>query len=144
MKRELPDSYRWADAKDYATLYWGWSWIASVRPRQVEVRTRTGRRTGRCGSIEQGKRHVERWVIAQMNPQYRSWVERWAPPPPPRPPAEADVALASLLAGMVVPRRAEPVLPPRRVGGVFEDEWETWAWRQDVPLEELARALGGR
>lgn len=66
----LPDNCRWADAPDASFLYRNYACIASVMPGRVEIKR--GRKrdpkpplVGTCGSVEQGKRHVERWVAAR-------------------------------------------------------------------------------
>lgn len=70
----LPDNCRWADTAEGACLYRNYACIAVVRPGSVEIAR--GRKkaplpplVGRCGSIEQGKRHVERWVAARLRPR---------------------------------------------------------------------------
>ena len=66
----LPDNCRWADTPAASFLYRNYACIASVRVGRVEIAR--GRKkaplpplVGVRGSIEQGKRHVERWVAAR-------------------------------------------------------------------------------
>ena len=79
----LPDSYRWAHTEDCAILYLRWGWVATVKPGSVELKAGNGQNiTGPCGSIEQGKRFVERWVEATSRPQrYRRGPRRSFGPP---------------------------------------------------------------
>ncbi len=67
----LPENCRWSDTAEGACLYRNYTCIAVVRPGRVEIPR--GRKkaplpplVGVCGSVEQGKRHVERWVAARM------------------------------------------------------------------------------
>lgn len=67
----LPDNCRWSDTAEGACLYRNYACIAVVRPGRVEIAR--GRKkaplpplVGVCGSVEQGKRHVERWVAARL------------------------------------------------------------------------------
>lgn len=130
----LPEGYWWSDAKDRSVLYLRYGWAATVTLTETEVRARGGRRLkGRCGSIAQGKRFVERWVVGQIYGTYRREMARWAPPKPYVPTA-ADHAIARL-------RR---LLPPAQVAKfeqVGQDDVALAAWRTDVPFEDLMKAV---
>lgn len=67
----LPADYRWHDAPDASHLYLNYRCVATVRSGQVVISR--GRKkdpapplVGVCGSIEQGKRYVERWVLGAL------------------------------------------------------------------------------
>ena len=69
----LPDSYRWLQTPTGASLFHNYACVATVEPGRVSIKR--GRKrdpkpalTGACGSVEQGKRHVERWVAARLGP----------------------------------------------------------------------------
>lgn len=131
----LPGGYWWSDAKDRSVLYLCYGWAATVTPTATEVRTRRGSPLkGRCGSIAQGKRFVERWVIGQTYGTYRQERARRAPPKPYMP-APADRAMAEL-------RRLPPPAPVARIAQAGQDDAEmaAWAWRTDVPFEDLVKA----
>ncbi len=71
----LPESYRWLDEPGASHLYLNYRCVATVRAGQVVISR--GRKkdpapplVGVCGSIEHGKRHVERWVAARLT---RNW-----------------------------------------------------------------------
>lgn len=130
----LPGGYWWSDAKDRSVLYRCYGWAATVTPTETEVRTLRGRRlTGRCGSIAQGKRFVERWVIGQTYGTYRREMARWAPPKPYVATAE-DHAIAKL-------RRLPPPAEVARFEQAGQDDVALAAWRTDVPFEDLVKAV---
>jgi len=67
----LPDTCRWLDTPAASYCHYHFRCIAVVVPGQVVIERAAGRRQrpslkGRCGSIAQGKRHVERWVAARL------------------------------------------------------------------------------
>lgn len=133
MISELPDSYRWSDGEEYAALYLRWGCVASVKAGLVEVRTRDGgRMTGRCGSIEQGKRHVERWVLAQLNPMRHRNREQRAPSRP-REPTQADLACVELFRAKGAGTEPPGQLPPSDLPEGYESE----VGDVDVPFARL-------
>lgn len=65
----LPDQCRWLDTPDASFCHYHYRCIAIVVRGQVVIARSAGRRKrhdlmGKCGSIAQGKRHVERWIAA--------------------------------------------------------------------------------
>jgi len=64
----LAPSFRWVDFEDGASLYFNYRLVARVRPGaqrfEVVIQSRRELR-GTAASIEQGKRHVERWIAAR-------------------------------------------------------------------------------
>ncbi|HVI59330.1 MAG TPA: hypothetical protein VM619_10755 [Luteimonas sp.] len=137
----LPEGYWWSESEDGATLFLRYGWAATVTPSKVEVRCRDGRRlSGRCGSIAQGKRFVTRWLLAKLKPGGWRRAESRAPLLPPAPPS-LDRAYAAVLR----PRRPASAAPQvcRLPAEPAADDWETWAWRQDVPLERLKDLSSG-
>ncbi|KAF1698365.1 hypothetical protein CSC62_05510 [Pseudoxanthomonas jiangsuensis] len=67
----LPDSYRWHDGPEGSRLFYNYGCVATVRAGRVSIGRGRKRAPlppleGVCGSVEQGKRHVERWVMARM------------------------------------------------------------------------------
>lgn len=68
----LPADYRWLDSPEGSYLRHGYRCVAIVRPGRVTIlRGRKSRPElpleGAFGSVEQGKRHVERWVAARLS-----------------------------------------------------------------------------
>lgn len=62
------DNYRWEESENGAFLQWRYACVALVRTRKawesfcrVEIFTRPPI-ISRAGSVEQGKRHIERWL----------------------------------------------------------------------------------
>lgn len=66
----LPDTCRWLDTAEASRCHYHYRCIAVVVPGEVTIVRGVGRRThradlvGKCGSIAQGKRFVERWIQA--------------------------------------------------------------------------------
>lgn len=67
----LPPNYRWEESENGAFLQWRYGCVAVVRVKregerfcEVESRARKLIRS-RAGSVEQGKRHIERWLAKQ-------------------------------------------------------------------------------
>jgi len=61
---------RWVDFEDSASLYFNYRLVARVRRTgaccEVVIHSRTELRA-RTASIEQSKRHVERWIAARRS-----------------------------------------------------------------------------
>lgn len=68
----LPNpNFRWVESENGAFLHWRYKCVALVRARKpgesfnrVEIRARRFI-ASRAGSVEQGKRHIERWLAKQ-------------------------------------------------------------------------------
>lgn len=132
----LPGGYWWSDTADGSVLYLCYGWAASVTATETEVRGRGGSHLrGRCGSIAQGKRFVERWVLGSSTGTYRRWKAARTPPRP-YVPTDADRGYLAILNCAGAP--ADPVDLAPEPGG---DGWENWAWRVDVPFDALLGAL---
>lgn len=65
------DNFHWVESEDGAFLQWRYACVALVRARtmgedfnRVEIYARRFIQS-RAGSVEQGKRHIERWVAKQ-------------------------------------------------------------------------------
>ena len=65
------ENYHWVETEDGAFLQWRYACVALVRARKkgedfnrVEIYARRFIQS-RAGSVEQGKRHIERWVAKQ-------------------------------------------------------------------------------
>lgn len=68
----LPASFWWSDDTTASHLHYNAGGVASVKREGarwiVVIRWKTGREmSGPCGSREQGKRFVERWIDARLN-----------------------------------------------------------------------------
>lgn len=61
----LPAAYHWTDAPDGAYLHFNAICVAIVRNGQVTITFEHRTHHGTCGSTEQGKRYVERWITAR-------------------------------------------------------------------------------
>ena len=63
------ENYRWEESENGAFLQWRYGCVALVRAKRdgfcrVEIRSRR-LIISRAGSVEQGKRHIERWLAKQ-------------------------------------------------------------------------------
>ncbi|MGH8083882.1 MAG: hypothetical protein ACREPV_01220 [Lysobacter sp.] len=63
----LGQSFRWIDYDDMSCLMYNERGVAVVRPGEVVIRWPRGSELrGKCGSVAQGKRYVERWMDARL------------------------------------------------------------------------------
>lgn len=130
----LPGGYWWSDSADRSVLYLRYGLAASVTSTGVEIGGRGGHKlSGRCGSITQGKRFVERWVLGQVHGTYRRWKARWTPPKA-HVSTQVDLGYAALMKNC---RKSTPALILARPPVAFDAELATSVWCIDVPLEQL-------
>lgn len=62
----LGQSFFWIDNPDASYLQYNARGVAVVKPGEVVIRWGSREVHGRCGSIAQGKRYVERWMEARL------------------------------------------------------------------------------
>lgn len=135
-RRELPGGYWWSDSPDRSVLFRCYAWAATVTDKSVELDSRHGKLGGRCGSRAQGKRFVERWVMAQGNSTYRRWKSSWEPPKP-----YMGTAADHSYAAMRKLQQMPTATPAAAEAGPLEADWDSWVWRTDVPFEQVARTI---
>ena len=64
----LGQSFHWIDYDDTSCLMYNARGVAVVKPGEVLIRWPRGAEIhGRCGSVAQGKRYVERWMEARLS-----------------------------------------------------------------------------
>ena len=70
----LPDAYRWSDSADGSSqLYWNYGFVASVASDGATKIKLWDKREihSKAASVAQGKRFIERWLLAQFSERAR-------------------------------------------------------------------------